>query len=253
MKNDNTAKEKFIYIYDGSFEGFLSCIYIFYKERDVIKDIRTDDEQMQFFSSFKNIASNKEHFDIVYDSIQDKMSFDCLNTIYYAFLSEEDKREIKILDYIMLGFKIGAKVENMLANPSVLDVLKMAKKTSSERHKFLGLLRFKQLKNTLISFIEPTCNILPLLGNHFAKRYSNENFMIYDLKREYMLLYDKTKISFFLIAKTHIQEFIDYPDEFENFWRTYHKTMGIELRKNDKCQKNHMPVKYWKNLPEMKK
>ena len=73
MKNDDIAKEKFIYIYDGSFEGFLSCVYTFYKERDVIKDIRTDDEQMQFFSSFKNIASNKEHFDIVYDSIQDKI------------------------------------------------------------------------------------------------------------------------------------------------------------------------------------
>ena len=125
---------------------------------------------MQFFSSFKNITSNKEHFDIVYDSIQDKMSFNCLNTIYYAFLSDEDKREIKILDYIMLGFKIGAKVENMLANHSVLDVLKMAKKTSAEKHKFLGLVRFKQVKNSLISFIEPTCNILPLLGNHFAKR-----------------------------------------------------------------------------------
>ena len=39
---------------------------------------------------------------------------------------------------------------------------------------------------------------------------------------------------------------------YQNLWKKYFDSIAIEQRRNERCQKNMMPVKYWKNLTEMK-
>ena len=39
--------------------------------------------------------------------------------------------------------------------------------------------------------------------------------------------------------------------EIENLWLTFFKAIGIEARKNRRCQMNFMPKKYWKYIIEM--
>ena len=38
---------------------------------------------------------------------------------------------------------------------------------------------------------------------------------------------------------------------FEDLWKTFFKTVAIKERTNLKCQMNHAPKKYWKNMLEM--
>lgn len=244
-------KKKYTYIYDGSFEGFLSCVYTFYKDKDILCDIKTQDDQIEFFIETKHIESDKEKFNCVYNALENKLSFEFLNIVYTAFLSDTPKRELKLLDFIVLGFKYGEKIINNLSHPSIIEVLKLNKKVCSERHKFYGLVRFKKTKDFLFSIIEPTHNIIPIIGNHFAKRFSQENWFIYDLKREILVMYDKKNLKLFSISKDKIKPLLDYKDDFESLWKTYHKTLSIESRKNKRCQRNFMPKKYWKHLSEM--
>ena len=39
--------------------------------------------------------------------------------------------------------------------------------------------------------------------------------------------------------------------DIENLWLTFFETIGIEERKNKRCQMNFMPKKYWKYMIEM--
>jgi probable DNA metabolism protein len=39
--------------------------------------------------------------------------------------------------------------------------------------------------------------------------------------------------------------------DYQRLWRHYFDTIAIKERTNKKCQKNFMPVRYWKHLTEM--
>jgi probable DNA metabolism protein len=39
-------------------------------------------------------------------------------------------------------------------------------------------------------------------------------------------------------------------DGWEELWRTYHRSITIENRKNPELQKRFMPTRYWKYLTE---
>lgn len=53
------------------------------------------------------------------------------------------------------------------------------------------------------------------------------------------------------MSKEKMKPYLEYKDDFETLWKTYHKAMSIESRKNERCQRNFMPKKYWKRLSEM--
>jgi probable DNA metabolism protein len=40
-------------------------------------------------------------------------------------------------------------------------------------------------------------------------------------------------------------------DQWEDLWKHYHKTINNESRDNPKLQKQFMPKRYWKYLPEI--
>ena len=108
-----------------------------------------------------------------------------MQNIYYAFLSNEEFIEIKIFDYVKLSFEYGKNVEGFYANDSVLGVQNAFRKVLSEKHKFLGIVRFKLLKDGLYySPIEPDNNITGLLMNHFKKRFPDQKWLIHDVIEE---------------------------------------------------------------------
>jgi probable DNA metabolism protein len=40
--------------------------------------------------------------------------------------------------------------------------------------------------------------------------------------------------------------------EYQDLWKKYFETIAIKERTNPRCQKNFMPVRYWKNLTELR-
>ncbi len=123
-----------------------------------------------------------------------------------------------------------------------------------EVHKYKGFVRFKELKNHILyAEIEPVNDILELVSHHFKKRLKNEYWMIKDVGRNILSLYDKKNyyvvsgLEFTLENNTFSQDELN----IETLWKTFYKTIGIKERKNDRCRMNFMPKKYWKYLLEM--
>lgn len=104
-----------------------------------------------------------------------------------------------------------------------------------------GFLRFQELENhVLFAKMEPENNIIYALCKHFSKRFANENFIIYDIKRQIYGIYVAKKLYF--IKGKEIDIFMTQEEKnIEELWQTFFNTIGIEERKNLKCQRNFMP------------
>ena len=144
---------------------------------------------------------------------------------------------------------------NMVNNKFVLHITSCAHKTSWEAQKYLGFVRFSQItQNLLISNIEPTTNVLPIIGKHFKNRLSNENWIIRDTKRNSALIYLKQTKNLELVNLKDkgiiIPKFSTEDVNIKELWKTYFDTMGIEERKNSKLQRSFVPLKHRKHLPE---
>jgi len=238
------------YLYDGTFDGLLTCVYYHYYNDKCYGIFSKNDYSPNLISVPIFIDTDFEKSKKVYDSLQLKVSKTFLKNIYYLFLSNfEDKGKL-ILAYTVLGFKIGNSIDSYHSNSIVNAAQKQSRKVSLEVQRFLGLIRFSDVSNSLYSSIEPDNDILELLASHFMDRFSSEKIIIHDTKRKKALIAHDYK---WHITDFSLKKDINFSDTeifFRELWKDYHFNVGIEERKNPKLQSQYMPRRYWKNLTE---
>ncbi len=245
-------KKDLVYLYDGSFEGLLTCIYEVYYRRDDPKQITSkEDLTFSLVEEYVHIDTEMDKFKKVYESIESKISREFLKTVFYLYLSEDKDSGIIVLNYIRTGYKYGKDAMNYQTNPYIRAANEIYRKVSLERHRFLGLLRFKMLENGILyAIIEPDHNIISILGGHFSQRMSNEYWIIHDVKRSIAVFYNKEQWiikSFESIGNISFQE---NELSYQSLWKAYYKHIAIDNRKNIRQKKSYMPTRYWKHLVE---
>ena len=135
------------YIYDGSFEGLLSSIYDGFYSPIKPEDIVSKDGYMENFLAEKiYIKTDEEKFRKVYSAIETKVSNNSLKRVFYAYLTELPGAEMIIFKYLEVAFKLGHDADLNLANQHILNMDNLFKKVGRERHRLIGLLRFKRIK-----------------------------------------------------------------------------------------------------------
>ncbi len=241
-----------IYIYDGTFPSLLNLINDLLKRNIKPFDICGDENDAPTLLNNVITLELNPNFDIK----EIKLSSSILKTIYYVYLSEEEHKELIIFYFLLNAQKYQDKIFLMRNLKCVTKVLKIAKYVSNENHKLKGFTRFKEINNDILyAEISPTNNILPLLSNHFANRLKNEYWIIKDIERNIYSIYDTKK--YYIISGKNINlkdiTIDDTEQEIENLWQSFFDTIGIEARKNKRCQMNFMPKKYWKYITEMRK
>jgi len=108
--------------------------------------------------------------------------------------------------------------------------------------------------------VEPDFNVLPLIVEFFKNRYADQDWLIYDLRRNYGFHYSANEIH---EVSGNINDTIPNPYglelnidpkelEYQHLWSTYFKSTNIEARKNLKLHLRHVPKRYWKYLVEKK-
>jgi probable DNA metabolism protein len=136
-------------------------------------------------------------------------------------------------------------------DPDVRTVLGTAQKVWHEIDRFRGFLRFiPDEEGVYIAHCEPDYYILPALAEHFALRFGPTSWAIIDRKRGLCL----RRISGGPPELCKADNISTAPasDEWEQLWRHYHKAINNESRNKPELQRQFMPKRYWKNLPEMK-
>lgn len=187
------------YYYDGSFDGLLTVIFIAYKDRKNNEfRIIVKTGQLLLGLDDINVITNFSKARRVEKAICDKLSQNFLNNIQTCFLSCDKNKDIVIVHTVYKALKQGEEILNSL-DEHAFYMNKLVKQVLNERHRYLGVLRFKEVKDgTMFSTIEPKNNVLPILLSHFINRMKREKFAIYDKKRKMIAYYDTKKLKFFL-------------------------------------------------------
>lgn len=242
------------FIYDNSFEGLLTAIFYAYGEKLDCCITREKNFIPSLLNEVIEVKTEIDKFKRVYNSIHEKLNNSVLRNIYHLFLCDDiPESDTLVLNYLKLCYRYGVSINLAKNNDIIILVDKYCRKVSHEAHILTGFVRFKEVAPlTFYSSIEPDHNVLPLLIDHFTKRFSDQNFIIHDLKRSSALVYNKDKAIISEFTKEQAEKFINSTSdkELENLWSIFCKATDIEERKNLRLQRQMMPKRYWKHIFE---
>jgi len=254
----NNAK---ILIYDGSFNGFLTAVFKAFEEKIHVADIqRNGQAQNALFSETEIIFTQMDKAKRVWNGIQHKSST-AIKNVYFAFLSEHRGIEILLYRYIQKLFASPTSVHSNYSDPSILKIAQLAKNVGREKHRMEAFVRFQLTKDELyFANIEPDFNVLPLISKHFRSRYTDQSWLIYDVKRKYGLYYDLKTVELVLLDLEEMytnsirknDRFLDEEYGYQELWANYFKSTHIKSRINKKLHIQHVPKRYWRYLSEKK-
>ncbi|MDR0853913.1 MAG: TIGR03915 family putative DNA repair protein [Clostridiales Family XIII bacterium] len=277
------------YLYDGSFEGFLTCVYEHYYTERADGIFPEGAYQLDMTVRAMSVLSDEVKVQKVSGAIVSKISKYDMERIYRVFRTNEPDKEMKLLRYIVLGFGVarsgrnGGSIRLLHGNQTVLDVQKAEQRIGFEVHRLCGLIRFSAVRvdhpsqfvatqsgsgnkggvvesgmmvahggnEILYARIDPDNDVLEFLAEHFSDRYKRNPFIIHDTKRGKALVSFNREWFITDFSSGDLLVDTDSEQDYQRLWKLYHEIMATKERTNPKCQKNFMPVRYWKNLTEL--
>lgn len=184
-------KEATILIYDGSFNGFLSSVFTAFKEKIMVSDIRPDiGGQNGLFTETRRVFTHLERSKRVWNGIQNK-SFSAIKDIYFAFLSEQKGIESLLYDYIVRLFSDSTDGTPDSTEELAARIRHLARLVGRDKNRAESNVRFQRAGDGVyVASIDPEYNILPLVSKHFRSVYLDQEWLIYDVRRQYGLYYN---------------------------------------------------------------
>ncbi len=251
-----------IFTYDGTFEGFLTCIFETYNRKNFPVDICSRvGEQKHLFAQKIDIQSDAQKAERVWKGIQNKLRGNNKQLVFYAFLSEEQGIEMKIYRFLRRLFSEHFNIETDFGDADVLYLTQTSQKVKKEAMRMMQFVRFQHTKEGLyFCGIEPRYDVIPLVINHFKKRFAGQKWLLYDLKRNYGILFEKENVQEVMISSKEFSSMTGQVNEnvlqegeefYQKLWKSYFTHINIQERKNLKLQRQYMPRRFWKYLPEM--
>jgi probable DNA metabolism protein len=246
-------------LYDGSFDGLFTAIFeVFeYRYQDMEIVSRERFHQENIFAEIHDVITQNNKSERVLNKLEQNIGRSGVHQLLKVFLSEDPELEQLILSAVKQS--IQHPTENILQNYADNDILKISKICKSvdrERHRMTAFVRFEKMKDDVFfAKIDPDFNVIPLILKHFNNRYQDQKWMIYDLKRNYGILYDLENCDFFypdekLDLHQYQQKFHDEETQYQTLWQRYFTKTNIVERKNLKLHIQHVPRRYWKYLTE---
>jgi len=243
---------------DDSFDGIMTAVYdgwVLMKNGCRVNIHPGKDYAPTFFSEFITIETDMDKAVRVAGSIRIKISIEAYMLVYRACMHYEECKADEVFEFLKIGYKVGGRITKMLSNPHVMKVMELSRKAANEAHLFKGFVRFDELKGgVLYSKIEPKCDVLSLISNHFAERFPEEDFIIYDGRRKKAIVHKHSNDCIMVEGQNmdQLTKDIQRNDEYRDMWKIFFDTIGIDARYNPKCQQNNLPKWYRKNMTEMR-
>ncbi len=247
------------YVYDGSFLGFLTCVFESYRLRSDPEEITAEKRLEQIlFAEDVAVQTDEEKADRVFQGLL-KISPVVPHDVYYAYLTEIKGIERHILQFIRKTIEAKKSIAGNVSDEDIRLTMKAAQGAGGESHMFKGLLRFTELADgTLYGPFEPDYNVVPLLSSHFKHRLRGKIWLIHDTRRNCAAYFDGNDIAFYENIEAPIQDAVqgketvvaDNENTVRELWRGYFHSIAIKERLNPALQRSIMPKKYWKYLTE---
>ena len=205
------------YCYDGSFAGFLCCVFESYARKEIPAEVCPPEEgQLNFFGT-RQIFTDKD---------------------------------LTLLRFVRLCFAQGPRAAQMLGDPDAAAAFALERAVDNEACRLIEFIRFEERDGMLGAVIHPKHRILPLLRGHFCSRLPDENFLIYDAAHGTALLHRDGQVRY-LAMERYIPGTDETELDWQRMWKRFFKALTIEQRRDEKAQMSHVPKRFWQDMCEM--
>lgn len=240
------------FVYDETFDGFLSAVFVAYKLR-LVPEAVTPPGLMQegFGREVVGIATDDAQARRVERGIISKMGSLVHQKIYTAFLSGEPDKATLLMRYVRRGFDLGRDVYDDLAHPDVAPVEKLLVSIGRETQHLKGFVRFSRMESGVYyGRITPKNAVLELIMPHFADRFSTQPFLLHDAAHGIAGIFDLRE--WYLVDAGEITPPAPHEEEtaYRRMWRDFCETVAIPERQNRKLRRSLLPIRYRGNMTE---
>lgn len=241
-----------IAVYDGTFQGLLSLFAeLFRRDLSPAEIGPVQKSQGGLFDDVLAVDTDEDLAARFGARIEKKTGVEALRNLYHGFLSETEGIELLLWHYLCLGRQVGGSLNSHLSHPAVLPVHTLVRRVRHEAHRMKGFIRFTELaQGYFYAPIETDHLILPLIADHFAARYSVQQWMIHDRKRGKGVLFNGQRWGLVNVEATAVPEVTSGEESFQKMWRHYFRGVAIDERKNVRLQNAKVPTRYRRQLFE---
>lgn len=245
-------------VYDGSFPGLLTALFLTYEHRIATVTIqRPEHYEADMLAVSRAVSTDDNKADRVQTKLDKLLGAGGVRQLIAAFLSELPGCEDTILGVVRYAIaNPDQRILQNFAHPDVLALSKLCKSVSRERHRMTAFVRFQQMDNDIyFATIDPDFNVLPLILSHFKNRYQDQHWAIYDQRRDYGIYYNLDTVE---LIDTLDPKLLQHPEQFfsaherdyQSMWQGYFQSANIKERNNHRLHLRHIPYRYWRYLTE---
>lgn len=201
-----------------------------------------------------------KHYNYLSRVLGKRSASDVIFDLRCAFLAEISGIETAVLEYIKLAIKLRLDPANCEDLPEARAITTAARRSRGMSHSYKGLLRFRKTSSMGIHLyhadIDSDCNVLPLIADHFAERFRDQNFIIRDTKRNNAVCHEAADGKTYFVKLDNstnsltLSDALPGYDEMDEIWQDYLKHLSIPERENKKLQRSNLPLKYRKHMTE---
>ena len=240
--------QEVVFQYDGTYDGFLCCIYESYVHKEFPIAFCSDEECWSLYE-VRSVLTDRQHAQRVLRSIV-KISPDAADVLRRTFLTCMEEKEVRLYAFVKKLYKEGSAFLRNRSDPVYYPIAKALRHMSGELEKLRGFVRFSDYHGILGGEIEPKNRVLPLLRRHFCDRYANESFFLYDRTHREILLYTQGKSRIFPVDSLQLNTPDEQEIHYRTLWKRFYDTVAIQERYNPRCQNTFLPKRYRNTMTE---
>ena len=252
-----------VYTFDGTMDGLLTAVFDAFALKEQPEQLLKEGDALPLFCDrIYKVHTDEMKAQRVWAGLEKRLTHEAMKLISVSWLSELRELNQPLFQYVCKVFRQGDIARNF-ADPDVLAVTNIARRVLHEQLRMKQFIRFQKAKDgTYLAVVSPDHNVLPLVIDHFADRFNDQTWLIYDAKRHYgyynstpapirITFSDESTVPFDLSNGKLDDDVLSSDDQLlQELWRTYFKAICIKERMNPRKQLNDMPRRYWKYMTE---
>ncbi len=152
------------YAYDGSFAGFLTCVFASYAHREEPMSFSTPEDGRISLWPERTVDTDETRAQRVYRSLAPRLGQEGRRLAVYGFLTCLEERELHLWRFLRLGYDRGPWVVRDLTDDRVAVLTRAVGHLTGEAHLLKGFTRFSEQEGVLVGEIAPKTGCSPSSG-----------------------------------------------------------------------------------------
>lgn len=255
VRSDLPACEPLCLLFDGSLEGFLTTvgtIYLTHAHQFVSRIESVREYQPSLLEREIEIETNDELALRVKRGLVLQGGNAAYLTVMRTFLSSAPNCYLHAYRLARKVFQVGRTALGLFADPQTGPALDLARKVMNEYDRALGLIRFTKARSGVFYAVyRPETRLIPLVMNHFSRRFNTQRFVIYDATHHMAGVHDGFTWLMVEADRINIPNPAATEEGIVRLWQAFYDALTIKERLNPQLMQKFMPKRYWAELFEM--